>query len=162
VSPSTSPEPEKRKSALKKRRTSTDSPIPKSQSTAKSAKQSSSRVPDADTDDSNSDEDDSTNESSSTSSSSASAESTPETQQQSHASQLDNPPFGQLYLRMLTSELSSDLDAVRRAQDFRDDSSLPLLVRALRQGEGCFGGEEKRRVEVAAAMATAAEDRMEE
>lgn len=70
--------------------------------------------------------------------------------------------FGQLYLRLLTSELASDLDAVRKAADFRDDSSLPLLVRALRQGEGCFGVEEKARVEAAAAASLASGEKIEE
>jgi len=54
--------------------------------------------------------------------------------------------FGQIYLRLVTTELASDLDAIRKAPDFKDDSTLPILIRALRQGETLFSADEKRRI----------------
>jgi ribosome assembly protein 3 len=42
-------------------------------------------------------------------------------------------------------ELEEDLDKVRSAGDFQE-SSLPILVTALKQGESIFSGEEKMRI----------------
>jgi ribosome assembly protein 3 len=42
-------------------------------------------------------------------------------------------------------ELEEDLDKVRSAGDFQD-SSLPILVTALKQGEAIFSGDEKARI----------------
>ncbi|KAF2399885.1 hypothetical protein EJ06DRAFT_530671 [Trichodelitschia bisporula] len=53
--------------------------------------------------------------------------------------------FSSFYLRQITSELDEDLDKIRSAADFKD-SSLPLLIHALGQGESLFSEEEKRRI----------------
>ena len=42
-------------------------------------------------------------------------------------------------------ELEEDLDKVRSAGDFKD-SSLPILISALRQGEVLFSDEEKNSI----------------
>jgi ribosome assembly protein 3 len=42
-------------------------------------------------------------------------------------------------------ELQDDLDKVRSAGDF-SEASLPLLIRALQQGEALFSDEEKKRI----------------
>jgi ribosome assembly protein 3 len=42
-------------------------------------------------------------------------------------------------------ELEEDLDKIRSAGDFTD-SSLPILITALRQGEAVFSPEEKQRI----------------
>jgi ribosome assembly protein 3 len=57
--------------------------------------------------------------------------------------------FAAIYLRKITAELGDDLDKVRVAQDF-NANSIPMLVKALRQGSSVFGTEEKRRVVAAA------------
>ena len=48
-------------------------------------------------------------------------------------------------MRQLTTEFGDDLNAVRLSKDF-GDNSLPMLVRALRQGVNIFNAEEKRTV----------------
>ncbi|KAF2838566.1 hypothetical protein M501DRAFT_1016660 [Patellaria atrata CBS 101060] len=53
--------------------------------------------------------------------------------------------FSALYLRRITKELAEDLDKVRSAGDFKD-TSLPILVHALKQGEACFSPEAKARI----------------
>lgn len=53
--------------------------------------------------------------------------------------------FDSIYIRRITTELADDLDKVREAQDFKANS-IPMLVHALKQGEGLFSTEEKRRV----------------
>ena len=60
-------------------------------------------------------------------------------------SQVNEEDFGPIYLRKITAELGDDLDKVREAPDFKA-SSLPMLIHALRQGEGIFSVEQKRRV----------------
>ena len=42
-------------------------------------------------------------------------------------------------------ELEDDLDKIRSTEDFKE-SSLPILVSALRQGEVLFSEEEKRNI----------------
>jgi ribosome assembly protein 3 len=42
-------------------------------------------------------------------------------------------------------ELQDDLNKVRSAGDFKD-SSLPMLITALKQGEAIFSKEEKTRI----------------
>jgi ribosome assembly protein 3 len=42
-------------------------------------------------------------------------------------------------------ELEEDLDKIRSAGDFQD-SSLPILISALKQGERIFSSEEKNRI----------------
>lgn len=53
--------------------------------------------------------------------------------------------FSEFYLKAVTAEFANDLEKLRRAPDFRD-SSLEMLIRALKQGEECFREEEKERV----------------
>ena len=53
--------------------------------------------------------------------------------------------FASFYLRRITEELADDLDKVRSANDF-SESSLPILIHALQQGQSIFSEEEKRRV----------------
>jgi hypothetical protein len=60
--------------------------------------------------------------------------------------------FSSIYLRKITAELGDDLNTVREANDFTS-RSLPMLIHALKQGETCYGVEERRRV-VAAANAS--------
>jgi len=50
--------------------------------------------------------------------------------------------FTAFYLRQLTSEFAEDLVKIRSASDFKD-SSVPLLVEALKQGRTCFGRDER-------------------
>ena len=68
---------------------------------------------------------------------------------QSVQQQATAPPqqsFEQLYLSQATKEFANDLDKLRNAGDFRGGQSVEVLVRALRQGTGCFEDEEKGRV----------------
>lgn len=57
--------------------------------------------------------------------------------------------FTQFYMQRATQEFAEDLDKVRGADDFRDDS-LGILVGALRQGTEGFSPEERRRIVTAA------------
>jgi len=52
-------------------------------------------------------------------------------------------------MQRATQEFAEDLDKVRGADDFRDDS-LGILVGALRQGTEGFSPEERRRIVTAA------------
>jgi len=54
-----------------------------------------------------------------------------------------NKAFTQAYLRMMTTQFSDDLDALRRAADFKESSSVGILVNALKQGESLFSEAEK-------------------
>ncbi|KAL7276266.1 hypothetical protein RUND412_000732 [Rhizina undulata] len=53
--------------------------------------------------------------------------------------------FEEYYLRLITQEFGDDLNNVRQAKDF-GDRSLPMLVRALKQGVNIFDVGEKRLV----------------
>lgn len=53
--------------------------------------------------------------------------------------------FAAIYLRKVTGELGDELIKVREAPDFKS-SSLPMLIRALKQGQSMYAVEEKRRV----------------
>ena len=53
--------------------------------------------------------------------------------------------FASFYLRRVTEELADELDKIRSANDF-SESSLPILIHALQQGQNIFSEEEKRRV----------------
>lgn len=53
--------------------------------------------------------------------------------------------FSSWYLRQVTKELGEDLEKVRSASDFKD-SSLPILINALQQGESLFSRDEKLRI----------------
>ncbi|KAF2427690.1 hypothetical protein EJ08DRAFT_680835 [Tothia fuscella] len=56
-----------------------------------------------------------------------------------------NQDFTSWYLRKITQELEDDLDKIRSAGDF-NENSLPVLINALQQGETIFSAEEKRRI----------------
>jgi len=45
-------------------------------------------------------------------------------------------------MRRVTTELADDLDKVRNAKDF-EESSLPILIHALQQGQELFSTEER-------------------
>jgi hypothetical protein len=84
----------------------------------------------------------------------ASSKPTPTSTNPSHLPPSDtkvSEDFASIYLRKVTAELGDDLDKVRVAQDF-NANSIPMLVKALRQGESMFGVEEKRRVVGAAGL----------
>ena len=53
------------------------------------------------------------------------------------------PDFDAWYLRLVTDEFASDLDKLRKAPDFKE-SSVPILIRALKQGAELFSEEEKK------------------
>lgn len=53
--------------------------------------------------------------------------------------------FEEFYLRQATKEFSNDLDKLRSAPDFKE-SSVPILIEALRQGTACFSADERRKV----------------
>jgi len=50
--------------------------------------------------------------------------------------------FSSFYMRRVTTELADDLDKVRNAKDF-DESSLPILIHALQQGQELFSPDER-------------------
>lgn len=54
--------------------------------------------------------------------------------------------FENFYLRQSAKEFSDDLDKLRSANDFKGQSSVELLVGALKQGGACFSKEERMRV----------------
>ena len=54
--------------------------------------------------------------------------------------------FESFYLRQAAKEFSDDLDKLRSANDFKGQSSVELLVGALKQGGACFTKEERNRV----------------
>jgi ribosome assembly protein 3 len=56
-----------------------------------------------------------------------------------------NQDFTSWYLRKVTQELEDDLDKIRGSGDF-NETSLPVLINALQQGETIFSAEEKRRI----------------
>lgn len=49
-------------------------------------------------------------------------------------------------MKQATKEFSEDLDKLRSAGDWRGQSSLEVLVGALKQGGACFSDGERRRV----------------
>lgn len=58
--------------------------------------------------------------------------------------------FTGYYLQRATKEFAEDLDRVRTADDFKNDS-LFVLLGALRQGTAMFSPDEQRRILTAAA-----------
>jgi ribosome assembly protein 3 len=66
-------------------------------------------------------------------------------QKQAGESEPPKPDFASFYLRSLTKELGEDLEKIRNAPDFKDES-LPVLIHALQQGQALFSEEEKNRV----------------
>ena len=64
-----------------------------------------------------------------------------------HAPKADNEQaFESFYLRQAAKEFSDDLDKLRSANDFKGQSSVELLVGALKQGGACFTKDERNRV----------------
>ena len=53
--------------------------------------------------------------------------------------------FEAYYLQKVTAEFADDIDKVRNANDFKE-SSVPILIEALRQGAVLYGEEERKRV----------------
>ncbi|MCJ1274097.1 hypothetical protein MMC21_001892 [Puttea exsequens] len=53
--------------------------------------------------------------------------------------------FESYYLRLITASFPDDIDKVRSAPDFKD-SSMPVLIEALKQGVHSFTDEEKARI----------------
>ncbi|EAQ92161.1 hypothetical protein CHGG_00396 [Chaetomium globosum CBS 148.51] len=58
--------------------------------------------------------------------------------------------FTWYYLQRATQEFAEDLDKVRAADDFKNDS-LTIIVSALKQGTALFSPEEQRRIITTAA-----------
>jgi len=57
-----------------------------------------------------------------------------------------NQRFEAFYLKRVTNELAEDLDKVRGADDFKDESAVPMLIYALLQGTQTFTADEKMRI----------------
>ena len=53
--------------------------------------------------------------------------------------------FEQWYLRQVTKEFADDLDKIRQSKDF-SESSLPMLIFALKQGAELLSEEERARI----------------
>ena len=53
--------------------------------------------------------------------------------------------FESFYMKQVTSEFADDLDKIRNASDF-NQNSLPTLIEALKQGTSMYTEEEKRKV----------------
>ncbi|RKF64622.1 putative ribosome assembly protein 3 protein [Erysiphe neolycopersici] len=56
--------------------------------------------------------------------------------------------FAEFYLKNVTNEFADDLDQLRNADDFKEDS-IPVLISALQQGTSLFSIEEQRRIVMA-------------
>lgn len=54
-----------------------------------------------------------------------------------------NESFEEFYLQQITHEFADDLDKIRKARDF-NETSLPVLVAALKQGASIYTEEERR------------------
>ncbi|TGZ85365.1 hypothetical protein EX30DRAFT_337731 [Ascodesmis nigricans] len=52
--------------------------------------------------------------------------------------------FEEYYLNLVTQEFGDDLYSIRDAKDFDPARSMPMLVRALKQGVNIFDPDEKR------------------
>ena len=55
----------------------------------------------------------------------------------------DPEDFESLYLKQVTEEFADDIDKLRKAGDFTD-SSVPILVDALKQGAAMFSEEDRK------------------
>ncbi|MDI1485087.1 MAG: hypothetical protein OHK93_000221 [Ramalina farinacea] len=53
--------------------------------------------------------------------------------------------FEQFYLQKATAEFADDIEKLRKATDFKE-SSVPVLIAALKQGAGNFTVDQKRKV----------------
>lgn len=78
-------------------------------------------------------------------------DSPPNTVQQSITDDEAEQAFTSLYLRQLTSEFDRDLDKLRAAPDFKEQS-LPLLIDALKQGRSCF--DKQARLDIGRSVAS--------
>lgn len=58
------------------------------------------------------------------------------------ANQAAEDAFTSFYLRQMTTEFAEDLDKIRSAGDF-DNESISMLVAALQQGRSCFTEDER-------------------
>ena len=54
-------------------------------------------------------------------------------------------PFESYYMKGITTEFADDINKIRNASDF-NDQSVPILVEVLKQCAGNFSEEEKQRV----------------
>lgn len=52
--------------------------------------------------------------------------------------------FEDFYLQQITNEFADDIDRIRQASDFKETTSLPVLVAALKQGATIYSEEERR------------------
>ena len=59
--------------------------------------------------------------------------------------------FEDFYLTQATKEFANDLDKLRSAGDFKD-SSVPILIDALKQGKACFSKTEREKIGRAAVV----------
>jgi len=66
-------------------------------------------------------------------------------QEQSKSAEGLSKDFTSYYMQRATREFAEDLDKVRNADDFKNDS-LPMLVKALQQGTALFSAEDQRRI----------------
>lgn len=55
-----------------------------------------------------------------------------------------NDSFEDFYLEQITHEFADDIDKIRKASDFKEEKSLPVLVAALKQGASIYSVEERR------------------
>lgn len=55
----------------------------------------------------------------------------------------DTDSFEDFYLKQITKEFADDIDIIRQASDFKE-SSLTVLVAALKQGATIYTEEERR------------------
>ena len=53
--------------------------------------------------------------------------------------------FEQFYLRQATSDFADDIEKLRKTTDFKD-SSVPVLIQALKQGAANFPVDQQRRI----------------
>ena len=66
-------------------------------------------------------------------------------QQQAASSEPEETDFETFYLKRVTAEFADDLDRLRNANDF-NENSLPILVDALKGTAGTYSEEDKAKV----------------
>ncbi|KAG8529290.1 uncharacterized protein KY384_005925 [Bacidia gigantensis] len=76
------------------------------------------------------------------------AESTPVEEDKEQAASHSNEEraaedFGSRYLRQVTADFADDIEKLRTASDFKE-SSVPVLIQALKEGAANFTEKEKR------------------
>ncbi|KAI4153141.1 MAG: hypothetical protein L6R39_001664 [Caloplaca ligustica] len=57
----------------------------------------------------------------------------------------EEPDFDSFYLKQVTAEFADDLDKLRNASDF-NENSVPILIDALKATAGVYSDEEKAKV----------------